>query len=647
MTTEAVARGGGGGHAGRWARPRWRSTRRTRCRPEFRDGQLYVSLRGGSEPAGAAGRGAGQVPAGPRVWTGPGCRLDVEERAAHVPDPCWPSRQMLIVLDDATGRGPGPAAAARQRLVRGDRDRPGAGCSDLAGRRLVDLDVARRSRRARRACSPASSGPARAGGRARGRARRCWRPARACRWRSGSPGAPAGRAPQLDRPDAGRPAGRPAAAGWTSCAAGDLAVRACFQVSFDTLPPRDRATRWIRPTRSGCWASGPGFRPAYPAADRAHRRAAEGQWPTRSRCWSTPTCWSLRRRTGTTCMTCCALTRLSGLRATNPRRPSRTRWRRMLDWYLRTADAAASVVAPYRDRVPLDPAEAERSSRWPSARRSRPWPGARRERANLVTATRLAAAHGACTTSRGSCPWPATVSFDRHGYRTEWLDTNRIALESVRQLGDRRRRGLGAQQHRDGAWSAATFDEAIDYFEQALLLFYRETGERSEIRRQAANNLAFTYLMLGRYEEAVPALLDALELQRAGRPPVRRRRRAVQPGRGLGPRSSAGMTKRSPIHRRHSRSCARLARCATRATSSTTSAGPTWRAWAVGEGNGPVRAGAGHSSFRCGPVWRGARPAAHRHCPGARWTPRSGARDVGSSASALRECRGTQAGRGA
>src|SRR5258708_21818023 len=31
--------------------------------------------------------------------------------------------------------------------------------------------------------------------------------------------------------------------------------------------------------------------------------------------------------------------------------------RRVLSWYLHTADATASVVAPYRERVPLDPPE--------------------------------------------------------------------------------------------------------------------------------------------------------------------------------------------------------------------------------------------------------------------------------------------------
>ena len=66
--------------------------------------------------------------------------VDVEERAAHVPHPAGRAAD----ADRAgrrQGRGPGAAAAARHRLVRGDRDRPGTGSPTWPGSRLVDLDV--------------------------------------------------------------------------------------------------------------------------------------------------------------------------------------------------------------------------------------------------------------------------------------------------------------------------------------------------------------------------------------------------------------------------------------------------------------------------------------------------------------------------
>ena len=67
--------------------------------------------------------------------------------------------------------------------------------------------------------------------------------------------------------------------------------------------------------------------------------------------------------------------------------------RRVLDWYLRTADAAAGVVAPYRDRVPLDPVEpGGEPLAFATAEQALAW--CEQERTNLVAATRQAAAQG-------------------------------------------------------------------------------------------------------------------------------------------------------------------------------------------------------------------------------------------------------------
>jgi tetratricopeptide (TPR) repeat protein len=184
--------------------------------------------------------------------------------------------------------------------------------------------------------------------------------------------------------------------------------------------------------------------------------------------------------------------------------------RRVLGWYLATADAAASVVAPYRDRVPLDPAATPGSQplAFASAEQALGW--CEEERENLVAATRQASAL-ALHDIAWKLPVAATVSFERLGYRGAWLATNQIALASVRELADRRGEAwvlnnLGmvlALQH---------VNDAVGYFEQALAIL-RDTGNRRD-QAQPANNLAFCYLILGRHEEAVTALLDALELQR-------------------------------------------------------------------------------------------------------------------------------------
>ena len=91
-------------------------------RPDFPDGQLYVSLLGGRRAAGPRGRGAGQVPQGPRGGRVPGAG---GRRGARRPVPHPPGR--TADADRAgrrQGRGAGPAAAAWHRLLRRDHHLP-------------------------------------------------------------------------------------------------------------------------------------------------------------------------------------------------------------------------------------------------------------------------------------------------------------------------------------------------------------------------------------------------------------------------------------------------------------------------------------------------------------------------------------------
>jgi DNA-binding SARP family transcriptional activator/Tfp pilus assembly protein PilF len=470
-------------------------------RPDFRDGQLYISLRGGSEqplpPDEALARFLRDLGVdGARV------PVDAEERAAMYRTRLA-GRQMLIVLDDARD-----AAQVRPLL-------PGTGsCAvivtsrhrlpDLAGSRLVDLDMLddreatelfTRIIGAERA--EAEPGPVRnvlavcaglplairiAG--ARLTARRSW-----------SVAALAGRlADQRRRMD--------------EFTAGDLAVRATFQVSFDALyRPADR--NGIDPARVfrllGVW-QGPSIslqaaaaltgEPEGPVADGLEvlvdANLLESPGPDRYRLHDLLRAYAAERA-----------------EADEAPQAIDDAVRRVLNWYLHTADTTASVVAPYRERVPLDPPEPGcEPLTFATAAEALDW--CEQERANLVAATRQAASHGHHDIA-WKLPVAATVCFDRHGYRAEWLTTHRIALGSTRELGDRRGEAwvlnnlgmvLGQQRVHD----------AIGYFEQALAL-YREIGDRRG-QGQAANNLAFCYLILGRHAEAVAALLDALQLQR-------------------------------------------------------------------------------------------------------------------------------------
>jgi len=471
-----------------------------RLRPDFPDGQLYVSLRGGSEhpvpPDEVLARFLRDLGVdGARV------PVDPEERAGMYRTRLA-ERQMLIVLDDARDAAqvrpllPGTGSCA---VIVSSRHR----LSDLAGSRLIDLDVLDEGEAAQLFTriigtdrAEAEPGPVRdvlgicaglplairiAG--ARLAARRAWT-VRTLADRL---------ADQRRRMD--------------EFTAGDLAMRACFQVSFDALPHRNGTS--TDPARAfrllGVW-QGPSIglpaaaaligQPEWPVADALEvlvdAHLIESPAPDRYRLHDLLRNYAADRA-----------------RADEPHQAVEDAVRRVLDWYLRTAVGAAGVVAPYLERVPLEPApHGAELLVFTTAEEALAW--CEHERTNLVAATRQAAAHGLHDIA-WKLPVAMRVCLDRLGYRAESLATHHIALASTRKLGDSRGEAwvltnLGmalGQQH---------IDDAIDHFEQALAI-YREIGDRRDEAR-AANNLAFTYVVLGRYEEAVAALLDALELQR-------------------------------------------------------------------------------------------------------------------------------------
>jgi DNA-binding SARP family transcriptional activator len=182
---------------------------------------------------------------------------------------------------------------------------------------------------------------------------------------------------------------------------------------------------------------------------------------------------------------------------------------RLADWYVHTAGAADSVVTPWRERVPLGPVETGiQPLTFATPERALEWFAAERE--NLVPATRQAAGYG-CHEVAWKLPVALLGCFDLLGYRTEWLETHLIALDSARQAGDRAGEAwvlndLGmvySQQH---------MAEAIGYFEQALII-RRDLGD---VRGEAiaVNNLADAFIRLGRVAEGLDQLERAPELQR-------------------------------------------------------------------------------------------------------------------------------------
>jgi DNA-binding SARP family transcriptional activator len=183
---------------------------------------------------------------------------------------------------------------------------------------------------------------------------------------------------------------------------------------------------------------------------------------------------------------------------------------RMLTWYLHTAEAAAKIISAHHARVPLGPLPAGvHPLSFSSLDEALAWCEA--ERPGLRAATRLAASSGL-----HEIAWKlpaATMSFYyRRSHWGDWVATHEAGLASARALGDRQAEAwmlnnLGmayGDQHRQ---------ECAGYFEQALAI-YRTIGDpRGETR--AANNVASAWFNLGRFDEALAAGLRSLEIQRS------------------------------------------------------------------------------------------------------------------------------------
>jgi DNA-binding SARP family transcriptional activator len=182
---------------------------------------------------------------------------------------------------------------------------------------------------------------------------------------------------------------------------------------------------------------------------------------------------------------------------------------RLLTWYMRTADSAATVVSPHRYNVPLDPGSDDPAPLgFDTAEDALAWYDS--ERVNIVAATRQASQRGLHEIA-WRLPAPMFSVFNRRGNWADLVTMNRIALDSARQAGNRQ----------GEAWVLNTLgmalgvirdSESIGCFEQSLAI-RREIGDRRG-ETQTANNLADAYEALGRGIEAVDLLRRALELNR-------------------------------------------------------------------------------------------------------------------------------------
>jgi len=470
-------------------------------RAYFPDGQLYANLHGAmprpTAPADVLARflrDLGMDPA--RI------PADEEERAAHYRS-LLTERKVLIVLDDARDAAhvrpllPGSASCA---VLVTTRNR----MPDLAGSRFVDLDVLESAEamdmfagiigRSRAEAEPAATGEVltacaglplaiRIAG-ARLAARGSWSVRNLARRLSDE-------RRRLDE-----------------LKTGDLAVRACFEVSFASLPGRVDQDG-VDPAHAfrllGIW-QGPSI--GLPAAaaligqpEDAVADALEVLVDAQLLQAPAPDRYRFHDLLRTY-----AAERASAEEADTVRNEAIGR---LLTWYVHAVEAVAQTMAPYRYRIPLPAAgQPDQVPTFETVPLALKW--CETERANLVAGTRQAAASGL-----HQLAWRLAVAcvsfFHRRAYWTDWVETHHIALASARLTGDRRAEAL-VLNNLGTAFTRQGMNEAADCFEQALVI-RREIGDLPG-EAQSATNMADNYVQLKRFEEALELLNRVLEIQR-------------------------------------------------------------------------------------------------------------------------------------
>lgn len=223
--------------------------------------------------------------------------------------------------------------------------------------------------------------------------------------------------------------------------------------------------------------------------------------------------------------------------------------RRMLCWYLHTADAADRILTPDRPRVPLDPPNAPyEPPELTTHGQALEWCDT--ESANLVAATRQAA-----ETDQHAIAWKLSVSLSVYFFMrkpwADWITSHHIGLTAARRLHEpfgeaAMLTGLGAAnndlrrfhlaidhlQHARAIWrdmnhrwgeaitlnilGAANrdlrqFEEAIDCFQSAITIW----SEINHIWGKGAtlHNLGGTYRELGQPERAMAYFQQAIAIR--------------------------------------------------------------------------------------------------------------------------------------
>ncbi|MDT5038425.1 MAG: hypothetical protein QOE03_3610 [Micromonosporaceae bacterium] len=180
--------------------------------------------------------------------------------------------------------------------------------------------------------------------------------------------------------------------------------------------------------------------------------------------------------------------------------------RRLYDWYLLSADAAAGLLYPEKVRLR---ATAPPTGRFADDAEAMAWLDA--ERPNLIAAARHTAEYGPREIS-----WLLADNLRGYlmvrGHTVDWLNVASVGLSAAQAEGDRPGQAALRLSLAEAYVVLGHYEPCIDNATEGLALA-REDGW-SEGQAVALNILAYVYWCTGRLPEAASACHDALELDR-------------------------------------------------------------------------------------------------------------------------------------
>ncbi|RSM75925.1 hypothetical protein DMH04_37080 [Kibdelosporangium aridum] len=184
--------------------------------------------------------------------------------------------------------------------------------------------------------------------------------------------------------------------------------------------------------------------------------------------------------------------------------------RRVLNWYLYSADAAARVLAPQRRRAALPSLTGvQEPESFETYHEALTWFKA--ERANLVAATRQAEQAGEYAVA-WKLPAALLGFFNLRKHWADWISVHKIALQATRKLGDLYAEAWTLNSLGIAYYDLRWFTKAAEYFQRALQI-RREVGDRYG-EGSTLDNLGNTLRKLRHFDDSIECYQRALEMFR-------------------------------------------------------------------------------------------------------------------------------------